>query len=389
MTDRGALVALYGATGGAHWTNNTNWLSDKPLGEWHGVTTDRSGRVITLNLPHNGLAGSLSAALVALSSLRDLYIHGNGGLTGRIPEELGRLSTLDSLYTSGTGLCLPQALGGWYAALTKLSAIDACSDDGAPDFGDRTVATQVLSANRAITSVTLPAATGGVGEMAYSISPSLPPGLVFDPGTRALSGTPTAVQAAKEYTYAATDADGNAARLVFKIAVTAESSRLTEREALAALYKATGGADWTNNTNWLSDKPLGDWHGVTVYHTGVVSHLDLVNNGLAGSLPAALGGLRHLWRLDVRGNGSLTGRIPEELRNLPHFNQLYTLGTGLCLPRALEGWYPALQKLSVLPACTGGTPNLGPIFGDRTVVAPQSYSAHEALTSVTLPAAAS
>ena len=28
---QGALEALYNATGGANWTNNTNWLSDEPL----------------------------------------------------------------------------------------------------------------------------------------------------------------------------------------------------------------------------------------------------------------------------------------------------------------------------------------------------------------------
>ena len=39
-TDREALVALYNATDGANWPRNENWLSDVPLGEWQGVTTD-------------------------------------------------------------------------------------------------------------------------------------------------------------------------------------------------------------------------------------------------------------------------------------------------------------------------------------------------------------
>ena len=34
------------------------------------------------------------------------------------------------------------------------------------------------------------------------------------------------------------------------------------RAALAALYAATGGTNWENNTNWLSEKPVGDWYGV-------------------------------------------------------------------------------------------------------------------------------
>ena len=39
--DRDALVALYNATDGANWTNNTNWLSNEALSEWFGVSTDR------------------------------------------------------------------------------------------------------------------------------------------------------------------------------------------------------------------------------------------------------------------------------------------------------------------------------------------------------------
>ena len=44
-TDRDVLVAFYHATNGPNWLNSGNWLSDKPLGAWHGVTTDNSGRV--------------------------------------------------------------------------------------------------------------------------------------------------------------------------------------------------------------------------------------------------------------------------------------------------------------------------------------------------------
>ena len=44
-TDRTALVALYNATDGANWTNNTNWLTNEAISEWHGVVTDGEGRV--------------------------------------------------------------------------------------------------------------------------------------------------------------------------------------------------------------------------------------------------------------------------------------------------------------------------------------------------------
>ena len=53
-SDREALVALYNATEGPLWTINDNWLSDRPVGEWHGVETDSTGRVIGLDLAPTG-----------------------------------------------------------------------------------------------------------------------------------------------------------------------------------------------------------------------------------------------------------------------------------------------------------------------------------------------
>ena len=42
-TDREALVALYNATDGENWNEIANWLSDAPLDEWEGVTTNDDG----------------------------------------------------------------------------------------------------------------------------------------------------------------------------------------------------------------------------------------------------------------------------------------------------------------------------------------------------------
>ena len=52
-SDRAVLVALYNATGGPSWTNNSNWLTDAPLNDWHGVLTDSEGRVARLILQGN------------------------------------------------------------------------------------------------------------------------------------------------------------------------------------------------------------------------------------------------------------------------------------------------------------------------------------------------
>ena len=94
-----------------------------------------------------------------------------------------------------------------------------------------------------------------------------------------------------------------------------------ERDVLEALYNATGGANWTDNTNWLSEMPVGEWHGVTTDATGRVSELNLGENQLTGMIPPSLGGLASLELLDLQGN-ALTGGIPSELSNLTNLEFL-------------------------------------------------------------------
>ena len=112
----------------------------------------------------------------------------------------------------------------------------------------------------------------------------------------------------------------------------AQGSAATDRAALEAIYLATGGDNWTVNTNWLSAAPLEDWYGVETNEQGHVIGLRLggwdetarehVGNGLVGSLPPELGALSHLLWLEVGGNSGLTGPIPVELGNLGNLESL-------------------------------------------------------------------
>ena len=114
-SDRAVLVALYHSTGGANWDANANWLSDRPIAEWHGVSTDSNGRVIRLALQDNNLTGTLPAELGGLSNLTELVLY-NNHLTGEIPPELGGLSNLTalSLYANQLTGEIPPELGRMY-----------------------------------------------------------------------------------------------------------------------------------------------------------------------------------------------------------------------------------------------------------------------------------
>ena len=133
-------------------------------------------------------------------------------------------------------------------------------------------------------------------------------------------------------TVTASDPDGLEARAVFTVEVTENP----ERAALAALYEATGGPNWTNNENWLTDAPLGAWHGVTVGADGRVESLDLSGsstarfpgNFLRGPIPPELGNLASLEVLDLGGNG-LDGPIPPELGDLARLEHLDLNSNGL------------------------------------------------------------
>ena len=84
-------------------------------------------------------------------------------------------------------------------------------------------------------SLQLPEATDE-GAVIYSLAPALPAGLSFNVDTRAISGTPVAMQDAITYTYTASDAVGNIASLTFMIAIEAAPLGIVDQPAGFGLY---------------------------------------------------------------------------------------------------------------------------------------------------------
>ena len=120
-TDRDVLIALYDATNGDNWTNNTNWCTNAPLSEWYGVTLDYSQeRVQYIHLSYNNLVGSIPEEIGNLTELYTLDLSGNT-LTGEIPSSIGNMHILGYLYLNNNQLTgsIPQEIG-------NLSDLRAC-----------------------------------------------------------------------------------------------------------------------------------------------------------------------------------------------------------------------------------------------------------------------
>jgi protocatechuate 3,4-dioxygenase beta subunit len=103
-----------------------------------------------------------------------------------------------------------------------------------------------------------------------------------------------------------------------------------ERAALIALYNATNGDSWTNNSGWKTP-PLdtdgfampgteSTWFGLTVELDSVVS-INLYSKNLTGTIPVELGNLSNLQYLSL-GNNHLNGIIPSALGNLSNLSFL-------------------------------------------------------------------
>ena len=128
-----------------------------------------------------------------LSSLTEIHI-GRNLLTGCIPVELGRFSPGASTHSTPDnsrqrGVTLP-----------------VCTPS-LPTFLGVRVRARSLGLDAPIGTWTLPHATGGNGDLVYTLTPDPPAGLSFDAARRALTGTPTALQGATTYTYKVTDSD--------------------------------------------------------------------------------------------------------------------------------------------------------------------------------------
>ena len=332
-SDRAALVALYNATGGASWSTSTNWLSDRPLDEWHGVTTNSVGRVTLLLLSDNELTGPIPAELGDLSNLEWLWLSGNE-LTGPIPAWLGDLSNLEWLNLGDNQLTgpIPAELGDLSNLHTLDLSFNQLTGPIPAELGDLTnLHTLDLSFNQLTGPI--PAELGDLTNLVHlylggnQLSGPIPAELgnptnlrtLYLSGNQLTGCVPVGLRDVVSNDLWELDLPDCGE--VSPDTAEDGGSVASDRAALVAFYNATGGAKWRSSSNWLSDRPIGEWYGVTTNGDGRVTALSLQSHRLTGPIPAALGDLTNLESLNL-GFNPLTGPIPATLGDLTNLEWL-------------------------------------------------------------------
>lgn len=114
-----------------------------------------------------------------------------------------------------------------------------------------------------------------------------------------------------------------------------------QKEALKELYNSTQGEFWKDNSNWLSDKPIHQWHGVnnSIYGDTIIGNyvldLRLGYNNLNGKIPSSTSMFMSSSSISelrddfgyvgfnfVLDGNFLQGKIPQTVKDHPNWKKL-------------------------------------------------------------------
>ena len=337
LTDRDALVALYESTGGPGWTNSNGWLTEAPLGRWHGVDVDAQGRVVGLDLRSNGLSGTIPPELGALANLEWLSLRWND-LSGPIPLELGDLSNLRTLDLEVNGLSgeIPAELGG----LSNLKVLQLfwnlhLTGPIPPELGGLSNLETLDLGENDLTGP-IPPELGGLSNLWFlrlernTLSGPIPPELGGLSNLRVLRLERNALSGPIPPEL------GGLSNLWIL--------RLRDNNLTGAISPELGGLSNLREL-WLERNGLS---GPIPPELGGLSNLRelyIHENAFSGPVPSTFGDLASLTHLVLAHNPGLAGAVPLGLRSL-ELEWLLTTGTELCAPRepTVKEWLATITR---------------------------------------------
>lgn len=274
------MIALFNATGGQNWLQKDNWLSDAPLGEWYGVTTNDVGRVTEIDLEQNWLIGRVPPEIALLQRLERLNLS-NSALRGDFPRELTSLAKLTHLDLGGNRFSgqIPYELG----LLRDLTVVDLSnnrlSGEIPHNLVDSTTLTHLDLSGNQLTG-TIPS-TFAYGSKLQGLQLS---------GNQLTSGIPLEIE------------------------------RLRNLEELQ-----------------LSDNQLTGEIPSVIGNLSQLERLELANNRLTGEIPSEISELKRLDRLNL-DNNQLTGGVPLAIAEIESLNWLAVVDNNfnVCIPSELR-----------------------------------------------------
>ena len=111
-----ALMDIYTQTNGPAWFYKSGWIQSSTavdVSGWTGVTVDKiTGHIISLDLSHNNLNGTLPESISNLAYLKTLNLD-NNNLKEQIPESIIQMTGLNNLILSNNNLTggIPEDIG--------------------------------------------------------------------------------------------------------------------------------------------------------------------------------------------------------------------------------------------------------------------------------------
>ena len=189
---------------------------------WNSVpdTTVETGKSVTIDL--EDYASDPEGTALSFST--------TSGDTAKATVAVAQTSLLTiTALAAGTATITVTASDGYFSP-TDTFNVTVSSSNAVPAFAQgTTIANQSLTQDVAMTTLSLPAASGGDGQLSYSLSPALPAGLVFDAEARTITGAPTATLTSTPYTYTVADSDnttgsGDEDTLTFTLVVAAKNN---------------------------------------------------------------------------------------------------------------------------------------------------------------------
>lgn len=351
------LAKLNSADGSPNWVVGMDGATPSSFNNVYDITLDDNGAVIFAGNFNDGIDilgntltseggsdamfGSLSpsGALLWARQFGGLSTSGEFATTVNFAPNFAQiyvgvqLST-DSVYYNNAGLGLPPTEGHYVLGLDPLSGsfgptiVDVISDENtfgySADYdsdGDKLVMSstsmgsgvnvkiaEMANRPRPLIDITLESGTLDPTETLSAFDPG---GGVytyqwFENGG-AVGATASHLATRNAEYYVQVSGPGGCAVESERFFILDGSTLQSDSLVLVELYNRTDGANWNDNTNWLSG-PVNTWNGVTV-NGGRVTELYLAGNNLNGDFPASFGNLSQLEQMYF-DNNNLTGTIP-------------------------------------------------------------------------------